>query len=44
MNRIVEPELMDDAELSAAYAKVDFSASNQWFVDRVNAISAAGMT
>src|SRR6185503_6200862 len=32
-NRILEPELMDDERQSIAYAKADFSASNQLFVD-----------
>jgi ubiquinone/menaquinone biosynthesis C-methylase UbiE len=35
MNRILEPELMDDEEQSIAYARADFSASNQFFVDGV---------
>jgi len=33
MNRVLEPELMDDEAQSRAYAKADFSASNQRFVD-----------
>ena len=33
MNRVLEPELMDDEAQSVAYAKADFSASNQMFVD-----------
>jgi ubiquinone/menaquinone biosynthesis C-methylase UbiE len=33
MQRVLEPELMDDEAQSAAYAKADFSASNQLFVD-----------
>jgi ubiquinone/menaquinone biosynthesis C-methylase UbiE len=33
MNRVLEPELMDDERQSVAYAKADFSASNQFFVD-----------
>jgi ubiquinone/menaquinone biosynthesis C-methylase UbiE len=33
MNRVLEPELMDDERQSIAYAKADFSASNQSFVD-----------
>jgi ubiquinone/menaquinone biosynthesis C-methylase UbiE len=33
MNRVLEPELMDDERQSIAYAKADFSASNQFFVD-----------
>jgi ubiquinone/menaquinone biosynthesis C-methylase UbiE len=33
MDRVLEPELMDDEAQSLAYAKADFSASNQLFVD-----------
>ena len=33
MDRVLEPELMDDEQQSIAYAKADFSASNQLFVD-----------
>ena len=33
MERVLEPELMDDEAQSVAYAKADFSASNQMFVD-----------
>jgi ubiquinone/menaquinone biosynthesis C-methylase UbiE len=33
MDRVLEPELMDDAAQAVAYAKADFSASNQMFVD-----------
>ena len=33
MERVPEPELMDDEAQSIAYAKADFSASNQMFVD-----------
>lgn len=33
MLRTLEPEIMDDGEQSLAYAKADFSSSNQWFVD-----------
>jgi ubiquinone/menaquinone biosynthesis C-methylase UbiE len=33
MERILEPELMDDEQQSVAYAQADFSASNQFFVD-----------
>ena len=35
MERVLEPELMDDALQSIAYAKADFSASNQLFVDEL---------
>jgi len=33
MERILEPELMDDEEQSLAYAEADFGTSNQLFVD-----------
>jgi ubiquinone/menaquinone biosynthesis C-methylase UbiE len=33
MDRILEPELMDDAEQALAYAKADFDKENQGFVD-----------
>jgi ubiquinone/menaquinone biosynthesis C-methylase UbiE len=33
MERILEPELMDDERQSLAYARADFGASNQSFVD-----------
>jgi ubiquinone/menaquinone biosynthesis C-methylase UbiE len=33
MKRVLEPELMDDERQSVAYAKADFSTSNQFFVD-----------
>ena len=32
MERVLEPELMDDELQSIAYAKADFSTSNQLFV------------
>jgi ubiquinone/menaquinone biosynthesis C-methylase UbiE len=35
MKRILEPEIMDDREQVAAYAKADFSSSNQMFVDKL---------
>ena len=35
MERILEPEIMEDAEQALAYAKADFSTSNQWFVDHL---------
>jgi cyclopropane fatty-acyl-phospholipid synthase-like methyltransferase len=34
MDRILEPELMDDPEQAMAYAKADFEKENQGFVDR----------
>lgn len=33
MERVTEPELMDDEQQSIAYAQADFSTSNQFFVD-----------
>jgi SAM-dependent methyltransferase len=36
MERVLEPELMDDELQSIAYAKADFSTSNQLFVDALN--------
>jgi SAM-dependent methyltransferase len=36
MERVLEPELMDDELQSIAYAKADFSTSNQLFVDGLN--------
>ena len=35
MERIPEPEIMDDEEGAVAYAGADFSESNQLFVDRL---------
>jgi ubiquinone/menaquinone biosynthesis C-methylase UbiE len=35
MERILEPELMDDDNQARAYAQADFSTSNQWFVDQL---------
>jgi len=34
MDRVLEPELMDDPEQAKAYAAADFSQENQGFVDR----------
>lgn len=33
MERVLEPELMEDEQQSIAYARADFSTSNQLFVD-----------
>jgi len=33
MERVLEPELMDDERQAVAYARADFSTSNQFFVD-----------
>jgi hypothetical protein len=33
LKKLIEPEIIDDREQSVAYAKADFSTSNQWFVD-----------
>lgn len=35
MQRVLEPEIMDDGEQSRAYADADFSSSDQCFVDRL---------
>jgi ubiquinone/menaquinone biosynthesis C-methylase UbiE len=35
MQRILEPELMNDEQQALAYAKADFSTSNQWYVDHL---------
>lgn len=34
MDRILEPEVMDDPEQVLAYAQANFEAENQGFVDR----------
>jgi hypothetical protein len=34
MERVLEPELMDDPEQTEAYAAADFAEENQGFVDR----------
>jgi 2-polyprenyl-3-methyl-5-hydroxy-6-metoxy-1,4-benzoquinol methylase len=34
MPRVLEPELMDDADQAQAYARADFEEENQGFVDR----------
>ncbi len=38
MQRITEPELMDDAEQAAAYAAADFSAPNALFIESLLAL------
>ena len=35
MDRVLEPELMTDEQQALAYAKADFSTSNQWYVDHL---------
>jgi len=35
MERILEPEIMSDEQQALAYAKADFSTSNQWYVDHL---------
>jgi hypothetical protein len=35
MERVLEPELMDDGRRAEAYARADFSESNQLFVNLV---------
>lgn len=43
MDRILEPEIMSDRDADAAYARADFSDSNQAFADRLaEALRAAG--
>jgi ubiquinone/menaquinone biosynthesis C-methylase UbiE len=37
MQRVPEPELMDDDHQAVAYARADFSTSDQWFVDHLAA-------
>jgi ubiquinone/menaquinone biosynthesis C-methylase UbiE len=35
MERVLEPELMNDEQQALAYANADFSTSNQWYVDHL---------
>ena len=35
MERTLEPELMQDEQQALAYARADFSTSNQWYVDHL---------
>lgn len=35
MERVLEPEIMNDEQQALAYAKADFSTSNQWYVDHL---------
>jgi ubiquinone/menaquinone biosynthesis C-methylase UbiE len=35
MERILEPEIMSDEQQALAYARADFSTSNQWYVDHL---------
>ncbi len=44
MERVPEPEIMDDEEQVAAYAEADFSASNQLFVDTILGRSHGGFS
>ncbi len=44
MERIPEPELMDDEEQVTAYAEADFSSSNQLFVDTILKNSSPDIT
>ena len=37
MDRILEPEIMDGAAEASAYARADFSTSNQWYADHLAA-------
>ncbi|MBX3531635.1 MAG: class I SAM-dependent methyltransferase [Rhizobiaceae bacterium] len=43
MDRILEPEIMADAEQALAYANADFATSNQTFVDRLLAAGAPSL-
>lgn len=43
MQRILEPEIMGDAEQALAYANADFANSNQLFVDRLVAESGQSL-
>ncbi|MGH8261623.1 MAG: class I SAM-dependent methyltransferase [Steroidobacteraceae bacterium] len=42
MDRILEPEIMDDHDADAAYARADFADSNQAFADRLAGELEAG--
>jgi hypothetical protein len=45
MQRILEPEFLEDPEQSLAHTNADFATSNQWFVDHFIAdIRRARMT
>lgn len=45
MQRIPEPELMDEAQQALAYAEADFSRSDQAFVDRIlECLGSCGLT
>jgi len=35
MERILEPELMEDDHQAQVYAQADFATSNQWFIDHL---------
>jgi len=35
LERILEPEIMGERQQALAYAKADFSSSNQWYVDHL---------
>jgi ubiquinone/menaquinone biosynthesis C-methylase UbiE len=35
MQRVLEPEIMNDEPQALAYAQADFSTSNQWYVDHL---------
>ncbi len=43
MQRITEPELMDEAEQAAAYAETDFDESDDAFLDRLAELFPAGL-
>jgi SAM-dependent methyltransferase len=43
MDRVLEPEVMEDEPQAIAYAKADFSSSNQMFVDGLLEAYASGL-
>ncbi|MCP9831640.1 class I SAM-dependent methyltransferase [Synechococcus sp. HJ21-Hayes] len=43
MDRVCEPELMDEAEQAQAYAQADFSVGDQALVERLDQIFPAGL-
>jgi SAM-dependent methyltransferase len=43
MDRVPEPELMDDAQQALAYASADFSAGDQALIDRLQELFPSGL-
>ena len=43
MDRVCEPELMDEAEQAQAYAQADFSVGDQALVERLDQLFPAGL-